>query len=229
MPAPQTTTPVSPRRQALIVLVGITAHWRKRRHLRRYFQARCDYDVFVPDLPYRKPLAEVAAWYAAYLQNVVRPERYDKLHCIAYIAAGTLLRCLPPGDPAFERLVCFRGPYQEMVAQRLVQRIGRFLAGLIAGKTALDLADGWPGRQPLRRQARHEALILEQGRSRMARWLGIRADDIPPAAWLATDLLPTAEAVLPVPQSHDDVYTADNILAAALEFIRQGDFPTRQT
>lgn len=213
-------------RQALVVLVGITANRRKRSHLRRYFGAHGDYDVFVPDLPYRRPLKEVAAWYAGYLANEVRPERYDKLHCIAYIAAGALLRCLPAGDkPAFERMVCFRGPYQERVAARLVARIGRWLAGLVAGRTALDLADGWPAALPWQRHAAHEALIVEEGRTRMARWLGIRAADIPPQSWSDAELLPGAEAALHVPQSHDDVYTADAVLAAALGFIRHGRFP----
>jgi hypothetical protein len=222
--------PPGANRQALIVLVGITANGRKRRHLRRYFNSHCDYDVFVPDLPYRRPLAEAAAWYSDYLVNEVKAERYDRLHGIAYIAAGALLRCLPPDGPLrFERMVCFRGPYQERVAARLVQRIGRRLAGLVAGKTALDLADGWPDRLPLRRHARHEALIVEEGRSRMARWLGIRAFDIPAESWSDMELLPGAEAVLHVPQSHDDVYTADTVLAAALEFIRHGQFPDTRT
>ena len=221
--------PLSRNHQALLVLVGITASRRKRRHLRRYFDAHVDYDVFVPDLPYRKPLAEVAAWYADYLANEVRPGRYDKFHCIAYIAAGELLRCLPEGSRLpFERMVCFRGPYQELVSARLVQRIGRPLAGLVAGKATLDLADGWAGRLPPGLHAAHEALIVEEGRSRMARWLGIRASDIPRSAWSGETLLPSAEAELHVPQSHDDVYTADCVLAAALEFIQRGQFPNPQ-
>ena len=211
------------------MLVGIMASWSKRRHLRRYFISHCDYDVFVPDLPYRRPLAEVAAWYSDYLANEVWPERYGKLHCIAYIAAGALLNCLPSGGhPAFERMVYFRGPYQERVAVGLVERIGSRLAGLVAGRTALDLANGWPGELPRHRHALHEALIVEEGRSRMARWLGIHASDIQPASWSGTELLPGAEAVLHVPQSHDDVYTDDNILAAALAFIRHGRFPDTQ-
>jgi hypothetical protein len=212
-------------REALLVLVGVTANRRKRRGLLRHFSSRCNHDVFVPDLPYRKPLHEVAAWYVDYVTNVVRPERYARLHCIAYIAAGVMLRSLPPERRlGFERIVYFRGPYQELVAARLAQRIGRGLAGLVMGRTAVDLAEGWAERFPLRREAAHEALIVEEGRSDMARWLGIGASDIPPASWSDEALLPTAEAVLHIPESHDDVYTSESVLNATLEFILHGNF-----
>lgn len=225
VPRNASQTQVKP--EALIVLVGITASWRKRRHLRRYLQSHCDVDVFVPSLPYRKPLGEVAAWFSAYLCDEVKPQRYEKIHCIAYIAAGSLLRCMPH-LPLFERMVYFRGPYQELVAPWLVQRIGRFLAGLIAGKTALDLANGWPARLPQQKLAQHEALIIEEGRSRMARLLGITSEELDETAWSAAQMLPSAEAVLRVPESHDDVYTSDAVLSAALGFIQHGAFPSVQ-
>lgn len=215
--------------EALVVLVGITANWRKRRHLRRFLAAHCDFDVYVPALPYRKPLREVAAWYEHYLEHEVRPERYAKLHTITYIAAGSLLRCLPPASQVlFERMVYFRGPYQELVAPWLVQRVGRFAAGLIAGKSALDLANGWPARLPQQQLAQHEALIVEEGRSRMARLLGITSEEFGESSWSAAQMLPSAEAVLRVPESHDDVYTSDTVLAAALDFIQHGTFPSVQ-
>lgn len=227
-PVHAASNPAAVSRQALVVLVGITASRRKRAYLRRYLASHSEYEVHVPDLPYRRPLKEVAAWYADYLANTVRPSRYDKLHCIAYIAGGALLRCLPASmPPLFERMVCFRGPYQELVAARLVARIGRRLAGLLAGRTALDLAAGWPAGLPWPRHALHEGLIVEEGRTRMARWLGIRAADLPPQAWSDTVLLPAAEAALHVPQSHDDVYTDDAVLDAALAFVRHGEFPAR--
>lgn len=212
------------------MLVGITASRRKRRHLRRYLNAHWGFDVYVPDLPYRRPLGEVSIWYLDYLANVVKPERYDQLHGIAYIAGGTLLnQLMQGGTPLFERLVCFRGPYQELVAARLVQRIGQMLAGLVGGKSTLDLADDVPSGVPWRRLARHEALVVEEGRSRMARWLGIDSADIPPQAWSTERLLPSAEAVLRIQKSHDDVYTDDAVLAAALAFIEGRPFPTKLT
>ena len=213
----------SPRRESLIVLPGIMADRRKRSYVRHYFNSHCGYDVYVPDLPYRRPLPEVVTWFTAYLAEVVKPERYERLYGIAYLGGRILLRCMPPADvPRFECLVHFRGPYQEQVAARLVGRIGRTLSALIAGGTVLDLADGWPGCIPSRPFAPHEALIVEQGRSRLARWLGIHADDVAPESWSIENLLPTAEAALRVAESHDEVYTTNYILAAALEFIQHG-------
>lgn len=210
-------------RQALLVLVGITASFRKRRYLRRYLNAHCEHEVFVPDLPYRRPLLDVAAWYADYLANEVRPARFERLDCIAYIAGGAVLRILPSqSPPLFERLVCFRGPVQERVAARLVQRLGHWLAGVIAGKTLLDLAACMPAGLPVHRLAQHEALIVEEGCSRLARWLGIGAGDVPSGAWSSETLLPAAEGVLRIPESHDEVYTAPAVLDAALGFIRNG-------
>lgn len=207
------------------MLVGITASRRKLRYLRRYLNAHCDFEVFVPDLPYRRPLLDVAAWYADYLANEVRPARFERLDCIAYIAGGAVLRSLPQkSQPLFEHLVCFRGPVQERVAARLVQRLGRWLAGLIAGKTLLDLAACMPAGLPMHRLAQHEALIVEEGRSRLARWLGIGIDDVPPGAWSSEKLLPAAEVVVHISESHDDVYTTPAILDAALGFIRDGVF-----
>lgn len=217
------STQLSSIREALVVLPGIMANGRKRRYLRRYFHDHCDYDVFIPDLPYRRPLAGVITWFTAYLSETVHPQRYDRLYGIAYLGGRVLLRCMPPADvPRFESLVHFRGPYQEQVASRLAGRIGGTLAALFAGKTVLDLADGWPGRVPSRPFAEHEALIVEQGRSWLARWLGINTDDVAPEDWTTGNLLPAAEAELRVPESHDDVYTTDYILAATLEFIQHG-------
>ena len=217
-------------REALIVLPGIMANGRKKRHLRHYFATHCDYDVYIPDLPYRRPLTGVVTWFTAYLAEVVKPERYDKLYGIAYLGGRVLLRCMPPGGvPMFDCLVHFRGPYQEQVASRLVRRVGATMAALFAGRTVLDLADGWPGRIPSRPFAIHEAVIVEQGRSWLARWLGVHTDDVAPESWSTSTLLPNAEAELRVAESHDEVYTTDYILAAALEFIQRGSMPgTRQ-
>lgn len=219
MPAKQ----FSSMHEALIVLPGIMANGRKKGYLRRYFDNHCDYDVYIPDLPYRRPLTGVVTWFTAYLAEAVKPQHYDKLHGIAYLGGRVLLRCMPPADvPRFDHLVHFRGPYQEQVATRLVGRIGGTLAALFAGRTVLDLADGWPGRIPVRPFALHEALIVEQGRSLLARWLGVQADDVAAETWSTSNLLPGAEAELRVAESHDEVYTTDFILAAALEFIQNG-------
>ena len=214
------------QQEALIVLVGITAGHRDRDHVSRYFLQNSNYDVFVPALPYRRGLRDCARWFSRYLETTVIPTRYASLHAVAYIAAGPLLRYLPARpEPLFERMVYIRGPFQERVAGRLIKRIGRTLAGLLMGRSMIDMVDGLPASLPQLRQSRHEGLIIELGRSWLARLLGIRAADLPADAWTPAQLIPTAEAVLHIPESHDDVYTTDRVLAAALHFVRNGTFP----
>jgi len=212
------------RREALIVLVGITAGRNKRRQVLHFFSRNSDYAVFVPPLPYRTGMQACAAWLRAYLNDTVQPARYNAVHAIAYIAGGLLLRCLERDSlPTFERLVQFRGPIQEQVAAALVRRLGRAAAGWLGGRGVLDLADGWPQALPPPRCARQSGLIIELGRSRMARLLGISQIDA--ADWTPERLLPGAADVLRVAASHDDVYSAEPVLATALQFIRTGHFP----
>jgi hypothetical protein len=212
------------RREALIILVGITASARARRELLRFYARNSDYAVFVPDLPYRAGLRACAAWLTVYIEETVVPSRYRALHCIAYIAGGFLLRSLDRAElPEFSRLVQFRGPYQELVAAALVRRLGRKPVSWLQGEGVLDMADGWPQALPPVRCARQRGLIIEQGRSRLARLFGIR--QIERGAWDPQRLLPDADAVLRIPESHDQVYTSEPVLGAALHFIQTGRFP----
>lgn len=217
-------------RQALVVLVGITAGARKRRFLTKYLVAHCDLDLFVPDIPYRKPIREAAEWLSGYLNSSVGIKQYSRVHCIAYIGAKVLLHIIPEDKIlAFERMVYFRGPYQELVPAKLVALIGKPLAGQIFGKSLVSLSKaGKPG-LPSRHIAKHEALIVEKGRSRLAKLLNICDANIPKDAWCVENLLPSAEQVLTIPQSHDDVYTSPTVLDAALSYIRQGYFPPSRT
>ena len=217
------------RGEALLVLVGITAGPRARRRVWRFFSRHSDYAVFVPALPYRRGIRACSAWLQGYLENTVRPSRYAATHVIAYIAGGLLLRSLPARAlPVFERMVQFRGPIQERVAPALERRLGRGATGWLKGRAVLDLADGWPQALPRRRCARHEGLIIELGRSRLARLLGVSRANIGAEAWMPARLQPTAEAVLRIAASHDDVYASESVLSAALAFIRSGHFPMRQ-
>lgn len=212
------------RREALIVLVGITAGRNERRQVLHFFSRNSDYTVFVPQLPYRTGMRSCANWLRHYLDDIVQPARYSAVHAIAYIAGGLLLRCLErETQPIFERLVQFRGPIQERVAAALVCRLGRRVAGWLCGRGVLDLADGWPQALPTPRCARQHGLVIELGRSRMARLLDISQVDA--ADWTPERLLPEAADVLQVAASHDDVYSAEPVLAAALQFIRTGHFP----
>jgi hypothetical protein len=211
------------RREALIVLAGITANRNKRRQMLHYFTRNSDYAVFVPSLPYRTGMRACAAWLRGYLDDTVRPAGYSAVHAIAYIAGGLLLRCLErESAPVFERLVQFRSPIQEQVAAVMIRRLGRVLTGWLGGRAVLDLADGWPQSLPSLPCARQQGLVIELGRSRMARLLGIRQNDA--ENWRPERLLPGAADVLRIPESHDDVYTSVPVLAAILQFIRTGCF-----
>lgn len=212
------------QREALIVLAGMTANRNKRRQVLHFFTRNSDYAVFVPSLPYRAGMRACAAWLRGYLADTVRPARYKAVHGIAYIAGGLLLRCLERGSfPAFKRLVQFRSPIQEQVAAAMVRRLGRALAGWLGGRAVLDLADGWPQALPLPPCVREQGLVIELGRSRLARLLGISQGD--EEDWRPECLLPGAADVMRIPESHDDVYTSVPVLAATLHFIRTGCFP----
>lgn len=212
--------------EALVVLVGITAGRRARSQVYHFLSRHSDYDVFVPPLPYRCGIQACAGWLQCYLEGEVRPKRYRAVHAIAYIAGGLLLRCLHRKDvPVFERIVYFRSPVQERVAGTLVRRVGRTLAGWLGGRATLDLADGWPAELPMPQFSQQQGLVIEMGRSRLARLLGLTVADIPAAEWAPERLLPGAEDALYIPESHDDVYTSERVLAAALHFIREGRFP----
>lgn len=214
------------RQEALLVLVGITAGRYERRQVLCYLSRQSDYAVFVPPLFYRAGIQVCAAWLSRYLDNTVKPARFGAVHAIVFIAGGLLLRCLEPDSlPTFERLVQIRGPIQEQVAAALVRRLGRVMAGWLGGRAVIDLADGWPQSLPLPSCARQHGLVIELGRSRMARLLGITWDDADD--WTPEYLLPGATDVLQIPQSHDDVYTFEPVLDAALQFIRTGRFPTQ--
>jgi hypothetical protein len=211
-------------REALIILVGITAGSLARRRARRYFMHHSEYTVLLPTLPYRAGLRPCAAWLSHYLADTVAPMRFSAVHVIAYIAGGYLLRCFDRGElPDFARLVQFRSPIQERVAPALVQRLGRTAVGWLQGRGVLDLADGWTQDLPQPRLAQQQGLIIEQGRSRLARLFGIGAGDA--AAWRPERLLPDADAVLRIPESNDVVYSSEPVLGAALQFIRSGRFP----
>lgn len=212
--------------EALVVLVGITAGRRDRRRLARYFRQHSDYAVFVPDLPYRRGMRACARWLQQYLDTAIDPSRYQAVHAIVYIAGGLLLRMLPTRLAfRFERMVRFRGPIQERVSPALVRRLGRPLAGLVGGRSVLDLADGWPAALPVPDCAEHQGLIIEMGRSRMARLLGLHAAHLAPQDWEPQRLLPDADAVLRIPYGHDQAYWREPVLAAALHYLRHGVFP----
>lgn len=212
--------------EALLVLVGITATARSRRSLLRFFAGHAAYRAFVPRLPLRRGLRPSARWLERYLARTVRPQERGPLHVLAYIAGGAVLRCVSESArlPDLARVLYVRGPVQELVPAAMVRRYGRLLARLLGGRSMIDLADGWPATLPLPRASGEQGLMVEQGVSSLARSLGLRPESAAAASWDPEQLLPGAQAVLRVPESHDEVYTSPRVLAAALEFFRHGRF-----
>jgi hypothetical protein len=214
------------RREALIVLVGITAGRRARDRARDLLTHGGEYDVFVPALPYRAGIAKCAGRLRRYLREAINPARHSAVHAIVYIAGGVVLRRLPSESvPPFERMVYFRSPIQERVARTMVRRFGRTLSGWLGGRAMVELANGLPGAPPTPPLCREQGLIIEMGRSRLARLLGISAADVSAEEWMPERLLPAATAVLRIPESHDEVYASERVLRAAMHFIREGEFP----
>jgi len=212
--------------QSLLVLVGITATARDRRRLARFFAAQGGYRMFVPRLPLRRGLRPSARWLARYLERRVRPQERGPIHVLAYIAGGAVLRCLALGAPLpdLARVLYVRGPVQELVPAAMVRRYGRLLARLLAGRSMIDLADGWPAALPFPRASGGQGLIIEQGVSSRARSLGLGPESVAAGDWDAERLLPGASAVLRVPESHDQVYASPGLLDSAIEFFRHGRF-----
>lgn len=220
-------TSAQDRRETLLVLVGITASGRKRHGLARYLDAHGAFRVHVPAIPFWRGLRLCTRWLARYLAQTVRPQETGPLHVLAYIGGGALLRGLAAADrlPPLARVLWVRGPVQERIAATMVARYGRLLAWLLGGRSLVDLADGWPQPLPFPRSAGEQGLMIEQGVSSLAQRLGLGPADVPDEGWDPAALLPGADAVLRVPQSHDEVYGAPALLDAALHFFRHGRFP----
>jgi hypothetical protein len=212
--------------EALLVLVGITATRRSRTSLSSFFAGHGAYQTFVPRLPLRRGLRPSARWLERYLARTVRTQERGPLHVLAYIAGGAVLRCLAESArlPDLARVLYVRGPVQELVPAAMVRRYGRLLARLLGGRSMIDLADGWPAALPLPRVLGEQGLLIEQGVSSLARSLGLGPESVAAASWDPERLLPGAHAVLRVPESHDEVYTSQRLLAAALDFFRSGRF-----
>lgn len=208
------------------MLVGITAGARSRRSVLEFFSARGTYRTLVPRLPLRRGLRHAALWLERYLERTLLA-RYDApLHVLAYIAGGGVLRCLAQSGrlPALGRVLYVRGPVQELVPGAIVRRYGRLFARMFGGRAMLDLAEDWPQALPFPRSEAEQGLLIEQGSSALARSLGLGPADVPPSGWDAERLLPGAQAVLRVHESHDEVYASAHVLGQAQEFFRSGRF-----
>lgn len=208
---------------ACLILVGLTAGWRKRRSVRKYFRTALDMPVLVPWLPYPLGLAACALWLRRYLRRHLGPSGNRRVHILAYIGGGFLLRSIVADGlkVPIGWIVYDRGPIQERVAARLVQRNSKWALILLGGRTFLDLASGRYRSLPFPSAELGQGLIVEANASKLAICLGV---DAPFGPEVVAGLLPGATDVVSVAVSHDDVYTSPLFLEPALRFLTTGCF-----
>ena len=218
-------------RQALIVLPGLTADRQKRESMLRFFSDNTSYAVYVAGIPNRRSLNACARWLDHYLANVVGLQRYQAVQVLAYISGGVVLRHMASTRPIeyLANVVYVRSPIQELTMRTLRKRYGTFLLWVLRGRLLLDVAAADLEQLAYPSTLHRQGLIIETGVSRLARSLGVSADRVPKESWEPDRLLPGADDVIRVPESHDDVYTSESLLGNALHFFTHGRFPASET
>jgi hypothetical protein len=209
----------------LLVLVGITAGAADRAHVGARLQALTGRPVLVPDLPQRRGLAACARRLPGWLDGRIDPEA--PLDVMAYISGGFILRAAASAGtlPPLGRVLWLRGPVQEQVPAALIRRYTRFGVWLRLGRMVLDLAGSNGEAADFPESHGAQGLIIEEGVSDLAARFGLTAAALPPEAWSPARLAPKAGPVLRIPQSHDDAYRAEDLLAAAAHFFATGVLP----
>lgn len=215
------------RDKLVVVVVGLTATWGKRRRVRRYFADAFGSGAYVPWIPYLLGLRASAAWLSFVVRQRLHRRRHTGLHLVAYIGGGVLVRQLHDRGEIWPiaRSVWDRGPLQEQVARRLVARVPAFLLTLVGFRAIVDLSRTDVSGLPFPSSPLGSGLIVETRASALARRLGI-AEAMPSelAPGQAEALLPGAAAAIAVPLSHDDVYDDPRFLDQAARFISTGTF-----
>ena len=79
-------------KQALVILVGITAGEMKRTSAGRYFERNSGYDVYVPNMPKRFGVRVCSRWLRRYLRNTVQAGTYDRVNFLNYVSGGIVFR-----------------------------------------------------------------------------------------------------------------------------------------
>lgn len=222
---------VPSRKAALLILAGLTANAAKLEYVRAFFTGRSGYDVYVPNLPKRRSLESCAVWLGRYLDNELDADRYQSLHLLCYISGALVFRRLIAGGYRplpLDRIVYLRSPNQECAVARFVQRYGRLIALLLKGRLVIDITAEEAGCLPYPESRGGQGLVIESGQSRFARWMGVERKPIVKPNDVDERLLPGASDTIRVPQSHDDIYTSDEVLTLILNFFSTGHFRFRR-
>lgn len=213
---------------AVVVLVGVTAGWRKRRAARRWLQTASPIPVILPRLRYGFGLAACARSLRRSLAEEVAAGGHRRVHLLCYIAGGAVLREWPEilGPLRPGRILWDRGPLQEQVAPRLTARLPALVRRLPWICSMADLARLWSGPPP-RWPASDlgQAVLVERRPSWLARRLGLDESSVPPDGWSFAALGPPGALGRALPLSHDRVYDDPGFLAPALGFLLTGRFP----
>ena len=222
------THPTAFRRGDLVVVVvGLTATRGKRRRARRYFSDVFGANVYLPWIPYALGLRASAAWLSFVVRRRLDRGEHTGLHLVAYIGGGVLVRQLHERGERWPigRSVWDRGPPQEQVARRLVERVPTFLLTLTGFRSAVDISRVDFSRLPFPPSPLGAGLIVETRAAALARRLGI--GDVAPAELTPQALealLPGARAAITLPLSHDEVYDDRRFLDQAAHFLSTGSF-----
>lgn len=221
-------SPAEFRREYLVVVVvGLTATWGKRRRARRYFTDTLGPHSFVPWIPYALGLRASAAWLSFVVRRRLRRGNYTGLHLVAYIGGGVLVRQLHARGERWPigRAVWDRGPLQEEVARRLVARVPTSVLTLIGFRSVVDISRTDISDLPFPPCRMGAGLIVETRASSLARRLGTPVDmtsEVSPDLFEA--LLPGGTAAIALRLSHDEVYDDPRFLDQAASFISTGRF-----
>jgi hypothetical protein len=219
------------RDDLVVVVVGLTATWPKRRRARRYFARAFPSGAYVPWIPYFLGLRASAAWLSHVVRRRLRRGPHKRLHLVAYIGGGILVRQLHDRGEQWPigRAVWDRGPLQEQVAPRLVARVSPILLTLIGFRSVVDLSRIGFSLAPFPPSPQGAGLIVETRASALARRLKIDRDMSSELVSGSVEaLLPGATAAIALSLSHDDVYDDPRFLDQAAHFIKTGSFLERE-
>jgi hypothetical protein len=211
----------------IVVLVGLTATWGKRRRTRRFFRAAFGESACVPWIPYFLGLRASAAWASLVVRRRLVRGRHARLHLVAYIGGGVLARQLHARGVRWPigRAVWDRGPAQEQVSARLAARVPAALLTLIGQRSVVDISRIDIAGLPFPPAPLGAGLIVESRPSALARRLGIADDAAPDLAPEQIEaLLPGATGAIVLPLSHDEVYDDPRFLDQAASFLKTGSF-----
>lgn len=212
--------------EPVIVVVGLTAGWRKRLQARRYLQAVFGDCVFLPWIPYFLGLRASAAWLSFRVRRYLRRRNTNRIHLVAYVGGGVLVRQLYAKGERWPigRAVWDRSPTQEQVAPALAARIPSLILTLTGYRALLDLSRLFTVDLAFPSSELGSGLIVETEVSALARLLGITNTDVDLSQAALEALLPSATDAISLPLSHDDVYSDRLFLDQVASFLHNGRF-----